>query len=153
MKVQNLSVGIAGCLLAVALSGCGKNDSNNAAADVKKSAEGATTAIQQGAEKATTEVKQAGEQAVAEVKAAGDKAVAAVAEKAPATSVEATAVISKAQAEVSEKKYQEALTTLASLKDVKLSATQGKVVEELKAQIQKLMTGGAAGAVGNLLGK
>lgn len=152
MKLNTLNAGIAGCLLAVAISGCDK--SNDAMDAAKKSADSATTAVQQGADKAVTEVKQAGEKAVTEVKQAGEKAVGNVAEQAKAaTGGEATAVIAKVQGLVAEKKYQEALTALGGLKDLKLSDTQQKVVDGLKEQIQKLMSGDAGKAVGNLLGK
>jgi len=139
MKIQTLSAGVVSCLLMVGITGCDKDSSNKAADNAKSNVESATSAVQQGAEKAAGEVKQAGE-----------KAVDAVTEKAKEAGGEATAVITKAQGQVAEKKYQEALTTLGGLKDVKLSDNQQKVVDELKAQIQKLMSGNAAG---NLLSK
>jgi len=123
MKFNTLHAGIAGLLLAAAISGCDKNSSNAAMDDAKKTADSATTAVQQGA----------------------DKAVGAVTEQVKAAGGEATAVIAKAQGLVADKKYQEALTTLGGLKDVKLTDTQQKVVDELKAQVQKLMSGSAAG--------
>ena len=142
MKFNKLNAGIDSCLLAVAISGCDKDSSNKAAEDVKKSTEGAASAMQQGAEKAAVGMKEAGQ-----------KAVETVTEKAKEAGGEATPVIAKAQSLVSEKKYQEALTSLGSLKDIKLTESQQKIVDELKAQIQKLMSGDAAKAAGNLLGK
>ncbi len=148
MKFIKINAGVLGCLLAVALSGCDKNSSSPAVEDAKKSAESATTAAQQGVDKAVTEAKQAGEKVVAETKEAGQKAVATATEQVKAAGGDATAVIAKVQSLVAEKKYQEALTSLGSLKDVKLSDTQQKVVDGLKEQITKLMSSGAG-----LLGK
>ena len=153
MKLNQFSAGITGCLLAVAISGCDKSSSNTTVDEVKKSADSAITSAQQGADKAVTEAKQAGEKTVTEVKQAGEHAVAAATEQAKAAAAGVTGTITKAQGLVAEKKYQEALTTLGGLKDAKLSDTQQKVVDGLKEQIQKLMSGDAGKAVGNLLGK
>lgn len=153
MNITTIRLGIASVLLSAAITGCDKNSSSPAVEEAKKSAESATTAAQQGASKAVTEAKQAGEKTVTAVKQAGENAVAAATEQAKAADAGVTGVITKAQGLVAEKKYQEALTTLGGLKDTKLSDTQQKVVDGLKEQIQKLMSGDAGKAVGNLLGK
>ena len=142
MKFNKFNASLASCLLAVAITGCDKDSSSKTADDVKKSTEGAASTMQQGAEKAAATVKEAGQ-----------KAVETVTDKAKEAGGEATSVIAKAQSLVSEKKYQEALTSLGSLKDIKLTESQQKIVDELKAQIQKLMSGDAAKAAGNLIGK
>ena len=153
MKFNKLNAAAVGCLLVIALSGCDKNSSNAAMDDAKKATENAATATKEGVEKAVTATKEGVEKAATEVKQVGEKAVEAVTEKAKEIGGEASGVIAKAQGLVTEKKYQEALTTLGGLKDMKLSESQQKVVDGLKAQIQKLMSGDAAKAAGNLLGK
>lgn len=153
MKFNKLNAGVVSCLLAVAISGCDKNDSNKAADDMKKSADGTATAVQQSTEKVVTEVKPVAENAAAEVKPVVEQAKTAVAQQVQPAANEVMPVITKAQGEVTEKKYKEALTTLATLKDVKLTDSQQKLVDELKAQAQKLMSGDAGKAIGNLLGK
>ncbi len=157
MKFNKLNAGIAGCLLAVAISGCDQNSSTSTPATApeaaKKTADSAPVAGQVVADKAVAEVKPVVEQAVAAVKPAVEKAVQAVTEPVKAPGSEVSGIIAKAQGLVTEKKYKEALTELASLKDAKLTDGQQKIVDELKAQIPKLMSGDTGKAIGNLLGK
>lgn len=96
----------------------------------------------------------------ATAKASAEKAAAEVAQQAQTVAAEATGtaqtLIDKARTLVTEKKYQDALTVLGQLSDLKLTDDQKKLVESLKTQIQKAMAGQAtadgASAVGNLLG-
>lgn len=70
---------------------------------------------------------------------------------------QAQGIIDQAKSLVADKKYQEALTSLAGLKNLQLTADQQKLVDSLKTQIQaalaKSATGDAASAVGNVLGE
>lgn len=96
----------------------------------------------------------------ATAKASAEKAAGEVAQQAQTVAAEATGtaqtLIDKARTLVTEKKYQDALTVMGQLSDLKLTDDQKKLVESLKTQIQKAMAGQAAtdgaSAVGNLLG-
>jgi hypothetical protein len=73
------------------------------------------------------------------------------AKQAVAAPAEAQSLIDKAKDLVSEKNYGEALNTLKQLSTFKLTPDQQKVVDDLKAKVEKLMSNSAvSNAVGNL---
>jgi hypothetical protein len=140
MKNRYIATGLA-ILLALA-SGCSKSEQEKLEGDAKqlkdKTADAAT--------KVEDAAKQAKDKAV-EVKDRAQSALQA------AGGNNAQGILDKAQSLVDSKQYQPALDTLAKLKDIKLTDAQQKMVDDLKAKIQKLMAADAAGSAGGLLGK
>ncbi|MBE0542034.1 MAG: hypothetical protein IH623_11650 [Verrucomicrobia bacterium] len=131
----------------VLAAGCSKQDSS-----------GSTPASE--TEKAAGSMAEQLKDTAATAKASAEKAAAEVTQQGQTVAAEATGtaqtLIDKARTLVTEKKYQDALTVLGQLSDLKLTDDQKKLVESLKTQIQKAMAGQAttdgASAVGNLLG-
>jgi len=156
MKFKTISVGMVACVLAVLLNGCSKSETSTPP-EVQKPAQSTTTEAQPAASSAAAQAQQAGEQAATMATQAVQQATAAAAQPAAAATTEAQTLIDKAKSLVNAQKYQDALNTLSQVTNMKLSPDQQKVVDDLKAQIQKLMSSqtmsNAVNSVGNLLGK
>ena len=143
MKTRTLVTAFAACLAIASFSGCSKSEPQAPnAADTQKAAD--TTAVQ---------ARQAAQTAATNVQQAAAKAADTAVTTAQVATAQAQSMIDKAKSFVADKKYQDALDALNTLKNIKLTAEQQKLVDDLKAQIQKLMSSDAAKSVGNLLGK
>jgi len=187
MKHKTLLLPLAVAALTFGLTGCGKTESaNSTVEDANKAAVAATDAANKASDAAKAEAAKAAETARAEAAktaeaARAEAAKVAEAAKAEAAKVEAAKVeaakveaakveaakaaataktqelIVKATSLVAEGKYSDASAVLQQLAGQTLSSDQQKLVDGLKAQIEKALVakaaGDAAGSVGDLLKK
>jgi hypothetical protein len=153
MKLKIMSAGFTACLITALLGGCGNKETPPpTTTEVPKGVESATTnATQAAATAITTETTAA--TAAKETTQAVSQAAADAPKQTAAEATQIQGLIDQAKSLVDQKKYQDALDTLKQLANFKLTSEQQKLVDDLKAQIQKLMTSDAAKSVGGLLGK
>ncbi|HKW30488.1 MAG TPA: hypothetical protein VJT54_14215 [Verrucomicrobiae bacterium] len=164
MKTKMIGAGFVSCLIIVSLGGCGnKEASTPSTTEVPKAVESAVTNTPEAAPAATTAEQPAATaatattQAVAPVTQAVTQAVATASTRTEAAATQVQNLIDQAKNLVGEQKYQDALDTLKQLSNFSLTPEQQKTVDDLKTQIQNLMSNqtvsNAVNSVGNLLGK
>lgn len=141
MKIKLVISGVVVCAALAAVSGCKKEQPVAADTQTPKPSEGMAAEAVKAADTAKSTVKQATDEAAAQASAAQQQA---------------QGVIDKAKNLVNDQKYQEALSSLAQLANLKLTPEQQKLVDDLKAQIQsalaKAKAADASSALGGALG-
>lgn len=136
----------------MSLVGCGKQESQTPPA---------VTESRPTVEKTVSDAQKQAESQKAAAQSAATQAEKAVTDAAASAGDQAQGLIDKVKTLVAEKKYNDAMTTLKELSALKLTPEQQKLVDELKAQVQKALAGSAADdaakkaseATGGLLGK
>lgn len=152
MKLKIIGAGLTACLVAILLSGCGNKETQSpSTTEVPNAAESMATNAPEAVPAATaTTVATETTQAVSQAATEATNQTAAMASQ-------VQSLINKAKSLVNEKKYQDALDNLKQLGSFKLTQEQQKTVDDLKAQIQNLMSNqtvsNAVNSVGNLLSK
>lgn len=146
--MNSYSVTVLAVTAALALgAGCSKPETSTPAN---------TVAAEKTAGSLADQLKDTAETAKASAQEAAGEVAKQAETAAAAASATAQTLIDKARGLVAEKKYQDALTVLGQMSNLKLTDDQKKLVESLKSQIQKALAGQAvsdgASAVGNLLG-
>jgi hypothetical protein len=128
------------CAALTAVTGC-KKEEPTPGSEAAKPDEGVAAKVAKVVDAAKTAVKETADQAAAQVKAAQDQA---------------QGLIDRAKGLVNDKKYQEALSSLGQLANLKLTPEQQKLVDDLKAQVQTALSkaagSDAASALGGALG-
>ena len=147
MKIRFGIAVIAVCGAVAFVSGCKKEE---AAPAVDASKPSDTVAVEP--PKAVDEAKPAAKEATDQATKVTDQA----ATQAQAAEQQAQGLIDRAKAYVADQKYPDALSTLNQLTGIKLTDSQQKLVDSLKAQIQaalaKTTTDDAASKLGGALG-
>lgn len=152
MKLKMIGAGFAACLAAALLGGCGnKETSTTTTPEAQPVAESATTNV--AVPEAAPAVAAAADTAATVTTQAVAQATVDASQQTPAETTKIQGLIDQAKSLVDQKKYQDALDSLKQLASLKLTAEQQKLVDDLKAQIQKLMSSDAAKSVGGLLGQ
>jgi hypothetical protein len=158
MKLKNLYCGVAVCVLISLGTGCNKQEaspiSKSEAPQAVETTPTNAPATPAAPAPASTEAPAA--PAAAPATPAVAPAAAAVAQQTEAVAAKVQGMIDQVKSLVDQKKYQDAMNIINQLGTLKLSAEQQKLVDDLKAQVQKLMaaqaTSEATKSVGGLLG-
>lgn len=145
MTHSMILAGLAGGMLL--LSGCGQKETTPPASNQTPSTpQTALPDAQKNLAAAADQVKDAAQKGVAE-------AQSQLTDSASAAQAKVQGILDRAKGLVAEKKYTEALSLLQQeLAGLKLTADQQKLVDGLKAEVQKLMASSTAKDAGKALG-
>ncbi|MCX6928884.1 MAG: hypothetical protein NT154_37590 [Verrucomicrobia bacterium] len=166
MKIKLIVMGVVACATFAAVTGCKKEEpatetrapkpAESVPSEPAKAVEAATAAAKQATEQVATGAVSEAAKTVDAAKEAATAATDQAAAQAKAAAQQAQGLIDRAKSLVGDKKYQDALTSLGQLANVKLTPEQQKLVDDLKTQIQsalaKASAGDAASALGGALG-
>jgi hypothetical protein len=170
MKIKSILTAITPCAIAIGLTACNKSSTNNnptgsldsQSAATNAAVQVATNAVAQVATTATNkEAPTTGEMILKtdeqnQVAIDATNAMAAANNALGAATSQFDSVVATAKQAIADKNYQGALDALSKLSGLKLTDEQQKIVDDLKAQAQKMLAPGASGAADaakNLLGK
>lgn len=134
MKSQLLKLLVGATAVSFLVAGCGKQEASAPAAPAANTAPAAAD-MKAVAAKAAEQTKQAATEMTANL------------------SAQAQGMIDKAKGLIGEKKYQEAITSLQQVAASKITPEQKKVVDDLIAQAQKLMSSDMGKAVQGVMKK
>lgn len=156
MKITSSLFTVIACAVALAFTGCSKNETAPTTEKAAEATKEAASSVADGAKGLAEKTSDAAK----EVAGKATEAVKAVAAVATNTAAAVTGPfndgIAAAKKLMAEKDFKGALAELNKLSSLKLSEEQIKIVDALKADIQAALnkaTEGAAGAVKGLLGK
>jgi hypothetical protein len=165
MKTKTILITTSLTMLLALGAGCSKEDSSSTSSTEGTSERAGTSMMKetettarettdQAVETAKETAATAAREAEAAATAAKESASQAVADTQAGLNQQAQTLIAKAKDLIASSNYAEAGETLKKLSEFRLTPEQQKTVDELKAQIQKALSGTDAGkAIGNLLGQ
>jgi hypothetical protein len=146
MKFKITCAHVTGLALLLALGGCEKKETSGTLTESPSTNSLSATAAG---------LKDTAQQAVAEVRTTAENATAEAGRQVGAVTDQAQKLIDQAKSLIAERKYNEAWESLTRVSGLQLTADQKRVVEDLKAELQKLMANpgvsNAVNAARNLL--
>jgi hypothetical protein len=145
MKMERIILSLAIITFIALGSGCEKKESAPPAAE--KTSDPATSTlsstvseVKQAAQNAGAAVKDTAEKVTTQVKETTQNVTTAAASKVDTLKAQAATLIDKTKALINDKKYDDAMNSLKQLSSLTLTPEQQKTVDDLKAQLQKVMS-------------